>query len=563
MLKKITYSAGIAFSILILLFTSASAAISFVYSEGVWGRVDDGYDGIKFDVVGVIGVDPGTAWGSGSKTTADDTLTRNATVCTHNPDGDAALSEWTGTSPAVYTGLGSHTIDTTACTYQGLFISEYIEGEGNPGNDAIEIYNNMGQDVDLSDFSIQIYNGGSSTPSVDIPLDGYTILKDNTFVIVRTAITGVTADLTTGNLSFSGDDAVALVRDYIDDTNAGWWDNNGPDGENDGAESLLYTSGPTGLNPQLITHTYVTSTNPSIQNTTIGDWNQVRYGDPAGNPDTFYYQSGLAFQGITTAENAEFEEDQAFLAGKFCHINNPIYADDAFTYSNLTLDLYEVDCGTGAVAPYPPQRMTFVYPVTLEETNNSGTCVYPSTTPCADVVEFGAADAEFTCFYEGNVENTYKVVIVGFIPVEPDGNCSDVTYPQGGAGSTGIFISDEGSTNCGCLFAMVTESNPTAVELISFTAESIPEGVKLSWETATETDNLGFNLYRSDSLTSDKVQLNDTLIPPNVPPGSPFGATYEFVDTGATAFQTYFYWLEDIDASGEITLHGPAIVTRP
>jgi hypothetical protein len=289
----------------------------------------------------------------------------------------------------------------------------------------------------------------------------------------------------------------------------------------------------------------------------------VRYGDPARNPDTFYYQSGLAFQGITTAENAEFEEDQAFLAGKFCHINNPIYADDAFTYSNLTLDLYEVDCGTGAVAPYPPQRMTFVYPVTLEETNNGGTCVYPSTTPCADAVEFGAADAEFTCFYEGNVENTYKVVIVGFIPVEPDGNCSDVTYPPNGAGSTGIFISDEGSTNCGCLFAMVTESNPTAVELISFTAESVPEGVRVSWETATETDNLGFNLYRADSLISDKVQLNDTLIPPNVPPGSPFGATYEFVDTGATAFQTYFYWLEDIDASGEITLHGPAIVTRP
>jgi hypothetical protein len=110
---------------------------------------------------------------------------------------------------------------------------------------------------------------------------------------------------------------------------------------------------------------------------------------------------------------------------------------------------------------------------------------------------------------------------------------------------------------------MVTESNPTAVELISFTAESVPEGVRVSWETATETDNLGFNLYRADSLISDKVQLNDTLIPPNVPPGSPFGATYEFVDTGATAFQTYFYWLEDIDASGEITLHGPAIVTRP
>ncbi len=559
MLKKFALTTALSFSVLLLLFSSASAAISFSYSEGVWGRVDDGYDGIVFDVVGVIGVDPGTAWTGTSGQTTAGALIRNSTVCTHDSNGDANLSEWTASTTS---NLGLHTFDPD-CDYQGLFISEYRQGT----TDAIEIYNNMGQDVDLSDFSIQIYNSGSETPSVNIPLSGMItgdILAENaTLVISSAAIAGVTGEIVRTALSFSGDDAVALVRDYIDDTNAGWWDNNGPDGENDGAESLLYTSGPTGLNPQLITHTYVTSTNPSIQNTTIGDWNQVRYGDPAGNPDTFYYQSGLAFQGITTAENAEFEEDQAFLAGKFCHINNPIYADDAFTYSNLTLDLYEVDCGTGAVAPYPPQRMTFVYPVTLEETNNGGTCVYPSTTPCADAVEFGAADAEFTCFYEGNVENTYKVVIVGFIPVEPDGNCSDVTYPPNGAGSTGIFISDEGSTNCGCLFAMVTESNPTAVELISFTAESVPEGVRVSWETATETDNLGFNLYRADSLISDKVQLNDTLIPPNVPPGSPFGATYEFVDTGATAFQTYFYWLEDIDASGEITLHGPAIVTRP
>lgn len=560
MLKKFAFTAALTFSIILLLFSSASAAISFVYSEGVWGRVDDGYDGIVFDVVGVIGVDPGTAWGNGSTTTADDTLTRNATVCTHNPDGDAALSEWTGTSPAVYTGLGSHTIDTTACTYQGLFISEYIEGEGYPNNDAdaIEIYNNMGQDVDLSDFSIQIYNSGSSTPSVDIPLDGYTIPKDSTFVIVRTAITGVTANLTTGNLSFSGDDAVALVRDYIadDEIDDDWWDE-GPDREWDSATGLQYATGPTGLNPTAAGWSIVDRLN---QNPPTGDWNQIRYGNPTQPPYDFSKQSGLAFQGITNDES--FEENNAFLAGKFCHVNNPISASNSFTYTNLTLDLYNVDCGTGAVAPFPPQRMTFVYPVTLEETSNSSPCKYPpSNTPCDDAVQFGNADAEFTCFYQGNVENTYKVAIVGFMDISPTGDCSDIDYDAEAA--KGIFISQEGSTNCGCLFAMVTESNPTAVDLISFDAESVPEGVRVSWETATETDNLGFNLYRADSLISDKVQLNDTLIPPNVPPGSPFGATYEFVDTGATAFQTYFYWLEDIDASGEITLHGPAIVTRP
>jgi len=47
-----------------------------------------------------------------------------------------------------------------------------------------------------------------------------------------------------------------------------------------------------------------------------------------------------------------------------------------------------------------------------------------------------------------------------------------------------------------------------------------------------------------------------------VPPGSPFGAEYEFIDSDATGFQTYFYWLEDIDVSGVITLHGPVEVIR-
>lgn len=562
MLKKITYSAGIAFSILILLLSSASAAISFVYSEGVWGRVDDGYDGIKFDVVGVVGVDPddtGPAyWGTDPKTTRDDTLIRNATVCTHDPDGDEDLTEWTGTSPAVYTGLGSHTFGPGACDSQGFFISEYIEGDGSPTTDAIELYNNMGQELDISKFSIQIYRDGSSSPDVNIPLSGMItgdlLAEDATLVISSAAIDGVTGEFVRTALAFDGNDAVALVRDYIadDEIDDDWWDE-GPDGEWDSATGLQYATGPTGLNPTAAGWSIVDRLN---QNPPTGDWNQIRY----GSPTAFSNKSGLAFQGITNDES--FEENKAFLAGKFCHVNNPISASNSFTYTNLTLDLYNVDCGTGAVAPFPPQRMTFVYPVTLDETSNSYPCEYPpSNTPCDDAVQFGNADAEFTCFYQGNVENTYKVAIVGFMDISPTGDCSDIKYDSEAA--KGIFISQEGSTNCGCLFAMVTESNPTAVELISFTAESIPEGVKLSWETATETDNLGFNLYRSDSLTSDKVQLNDTLIPPNVPPGSPFGAAYEFVDTGATAFQTYFYWLEDIDASGEITLHGPVGVTRP
>ena len=101
--------------------------------------------------------------------------------------------------------------------------------------DAIEIYNNMGQEVDLSPFSIQIYNNGSETPSVNIPLNDYTIQNNSTFVITRRTTPGVTADLVTSSLSFTGDDAVALVRDYQADPG-----DPGTDGQADGATGLAY-----------------------------------------------------------------------------------------------------------------------------------------------------------------------------------------------------------------------------------------------------------------------------------------------------------------------------------
>jgi hypothetical protein len=100
-------------------------------------------------------------------------------------------------------------------------------------------------------------------------------------------------------------------------------------------------------------------------------------------------------------------------------------------------------------------------------------------------------------------------------------------------------------------------SSPTAVELLSFTATSIRKAIVLNWETANETDNLGFNLYRAKSVDGDRIKLNSMLIPCNVPPGSPIGASYEYTDTTVKGQHTYYYWLEDVDIYGATALHGP------
>jgi hypothetical protein len=550
MKKKRFISLGIVTVLLVIIVIAVSANIGFLTSDGFWGRIDDGYDGVRCDVVGVVAEDPGEFWGTGTKTTQNDTLIRNANVCTGTSYGDGTLSEWTGIDGAVYTNLGSHTItvDYNVCPYYGIFISEYIEGESG-GIDAIEIYNNMGYDIVFEDwaFWIEIYESGNDFATGFIELTG-TIEAGTTYVVARENITGVAEDLIASALSFSGDDAIVLARNFLEDN----------DGEQDGAEENHWSSGPTDASPNGTTNLII-GNEPIVQLQNSLDWNQVRYGDGVGGTG-FAFQSGLAFRGT---DNTEIYGDEVpFLVGKFCHINHPIYADNEFHFSPLTLDLYNMTCGDTSVPPYPPPRLTFMYPVFLDETPNSGDledCTYPSTAICADAVTFEQSDSRFRCYYQGDVFVSYTVSLLGFMHLDSEtGTCETVEFDPEAA--DGIFISNEDATNCGCLFAMVTEAAPTAVELKSFEALTTDEGIELVWETASEINNLGFNLYRATSPYGKKTQINDELIE-SQSPGGTAGAIYSFMDSDMLGVEEFFYWLEDVEMDSAIrfSMYGPVV----
>ncbi|OQA16765.1 MAG: hypothetical protein BWY63_02636 [Chloroflexi bacterium ADurb.Bin360] len=104
------------------------------------------------------------------------------------------------------------------------------------------------------------------------------------------------------------------------------------------------------------------------------------------------------------------------------------------------------------------------------------------------------------------------------------------------------------------------DPDPASVGLVDFTATAQESGILLAWETATEMDNLGFNLYRSTAVNGDYVLLNGTLIPTQVP-GSIFGATYTWLDDSAIPGMTYFYKLEDVNTEGQATLHSAVQAT--
>ncbi|MFZ2362390.1 MAG: hypothetical protein WA040_23825, partial [Anaerolineae bacterium] len=73
----------------------------------------------------------------------------------------------------------------------------------------------------------------------------------------------------------------------------------------------------------------------------------------------------------------------------------------------------------------------------------------------------------------------------------------------------------------------------------------------------SELNNRGFNLYRGTSPAGWDRQLNTALIP-SQSQGSPSGFVYTWEDRdGLVAGTTYYYWLQDVDLSGAMTVHGP------
>jgi len=112
-----------------------------------------------------------------------------------------------------------------------------------------------------------------------------------------------------------------------------------------------------------------------------------------------------------------------------------------------------------------------------------------------------------------------------------------------------------------------SEERVLLVDLESFTAGvNEPSGtVTIKWETAREIDNVGFNVYRTseNSLSvANSARINSVMIPGQGDGQQP-GASYSLVDsTPLAAGESRGYILEDIDANGNATRHGPVFVTR-
>ncbi len=95
----------------------------------------------------------------------------------------------------------------------------------------------------------------------------------------------------------------------------------------------------------------------------------------------------------------------------------------------------------------------------------------------------------------------------------------------------------------------------SAVVLYDFYLHAENGIVQACWQTASETDTLGFDLYREES--GAWVKVNSTMVPAQGWPQGGIGASYCVADAGARADGTYRYKLVEYDTTGAVLEYGP------
>jgi len=108
-------------------------------------------------------------------------------------------------------------------------------------------------------------------------------------------------------------------------------------------------------------------------------------------------------------------------------------------------------------------------------------------------------------------------------------------------------------------FLKLEDLDPTLpVTLDSFNAYvASTDQINLQWITQTETNVLGYKLYRATEPDLETAISLDTFIPAT---NSSQTQSYFFSDTELVQDGTYYYWLQNLDMDGTSDYHGPVPV---
>ncbi|HHE38623.1 MAG TPA: T9SS type A sorting domain-containing protein [Candidatus Cloacimonetes bacterium] len=134
------------------------------------------------------------------------------------------------------------------------------------------------------------------------------------------------------------------------------------------------------------------------------------------------------------------------------------------------------------------------------------------------------------------------------------------------AGNPDIVFDDIDGTRGDIGAFFYCQGGPCPIVLSTFTAQFINSTPKLSWMTATETENRGWNIYRGEDETAlqndETLQINNLMIEGAGTTSEP--TEYSFFDEFDFILNfTYWYWLESTSSSGETETYGPISLFIP
>ena len=116
------------------------------------------------------------------------------------------------------------------------------------------------------------------------------------------------------------------------------------------------------------------------------------------------------------------------------------------------------------------------------------------------------------------------------------------------------------------IYEAIQGGGPLPITLTSFTAEYTNDELSLLWTTQSESNNMGWNIYRGeneDALSNNQaIKINPRMI---VGAGTTNEPTeYQYRDyTDIVYGRTYWYWIESISTSGTTENFGPISIFIP
>jgi len=164
---------------------------------------------------------------------------------------------------------------------------------------------------------------------------------------------------------------------------------------------------------------------------------------------------------------------------------------------------------------------------------------------------------------DGNILTLNVGTFGGGAPREDDRTMATVKFKMliPPPNTTSIHFLDPGGndgTTFGTKTTGATKLAPTTVDkddvslpvdLSLLTVVPTDMGVLVKWRTESEINNLGFDVYRSESRDGKYVKVNPAYIKGAGTDGTPHD--YQFVDESTIVGKTYYYYLEAISFSGE------------